>query len=319
MSFTGAFGLVLLGIVAIALLGPSKLPAGVEQLWLMLTNFRRSQAELPMLSLDQARRMWQHGDNPLYDLVQILYGSVEHLVELRQRIFFVLGSMVLGAILAGVFADRLLRFLTTPAAGVQLIVLRPTDMIWTYIEVILSVAAVVALPVLLYEALMFIRPALESEQEVAVFRVVAILGAPLVLLFFALGVSFAYFVMLPFALKYLMSFGSDLARPSWNIREYYSFVLAILLWIGASFETPLIMALLARLGLVAPKAMAAQWRYAIVGIAIVAAVITPTVDPFNMMLVMAPLLALYFIGILMARAVYKPRQSGSAVEAGTAG
>ena len=76
------------------------------------------------------------------------------------------------------------------------------------------------------------------------------------------------------------------------------------------------MALLARLGLVSPKAMAKQWRYAIVGMAIVAAAITPTVDPVNMMLVMAPLLALYFIGILMARAVYrKPRQSSSVVEA----
>ena len=319
MSFTGAFGLVLLGIVAIALLGPSKLPGGVEQLWLMLTNFRRSQSELPLLTLDQARRMWQHGDNPLYDLIQILYGSVEHLVELRHRIFYVLGSMVVGAIAAGVFAERILGFLTAPAAGVQLIVLRPTDMIWTYIEVIISVAAVVALPVLLYQALMFIRPALETPQELAMFRGVAIIGMPLVVIFFAMGLSFAYFVMLPFGLKYLMSFGSELARASWNVREYYSFVFSVLLWIGAAFETPLIMALLARLGMVSPKAMVRQWRYAIVGIAFVAAAITPTVDPVNMALVMAPLLGLYFIGILMAQAVYKPRQSSSAVEAGTTG
>jgi sec-independent protein translocase protein TatC len=121
--------------------------------------------------------------------------------------------------------------------------------------------------------------------------------------------------MLPFGLKYLMSFGSELARPSWNIREYYSFVFSVLLWIGAAFETPLIMALLARLGLVSPKAMVRQWRYALVGIAFVAAAITPTVDPVNMSLVMAPLLALYFLGILMAQAVYKPRPATTLPEA----
>jgi sec-independent protein translocase protein TatC len=137
-------------------------------------------------------------------------------------------------------------------------------------------------------------------------------------LFFVLGLSFAYFVMLPFALKYLMSFGSEVAKPSWNIREYYSFVFAVLLWIGASFETPLIMALLARLGMASPAAMYKQWRYAVVGVAIVAAVITPTVDPFNMALVMAPLLALYFLGIGMAKLVYRPRAS-SLVEAGSQG
>jgi sec-independent protein translocase protein TatC len=307
MSFTGVFGLVLLGILAIALLGPSKLPAGVEQLWLMLTNFRRSQAEQPPLTLEQARRIWAASDNPLYDLIQILYGAVEHLVELRYRIFVVLGTLLVGAIIAGVFADRILAFLTAPAGGVHLIVLRPTDMIWTYMEVIFSAAAVLALPMLLYQTLMFIRPALETPQEIAVFRSIAIIGMPLVGVFFLLGVAFAYYVMLPFGLKYLQTFGSELAEANWNIREYFSFVLAVIMWIGAAFETPLIMALLARLGLVSPRAMAAQWRYAIVGIAFVAAAITPTVDPVNMFLVMGPLLGLYFLGVMMARAVYRPR------------
>ncbi|PKO20729.1 MAG: twin-arginine translocase subunit TatC [Chloroflexi bacterium HGW-Chloroflexi-1] len=309
MSFTGIFGLVLLGILAVSLLGPSKLPQGLEQLWLMLANFRRSQTDVPPLSLEEARRVWKASENPLYDLIQILYGAVEHLVELRRRIFYVLGALLVGAIVAGIFASRLLKLLTIPAKGVQLIVLRPTDMVWTYMEVIFSAAAVVALPVLLYQALLFIRPALETPQEISVFRSIAIVGTPLVAFFFMLGITFAYFIMLPFGLKYLQSFGSELATANWNIREYFSFVLAVLLWIGAAFETPLIMALLARLGLVSPKAMIRQWRYAIVGIAFVAAAITPTVDPVNMALVMGPLVGLYFLGVIMARAVYKPRVS----------
>lgn len=307
MSFTGVFGLILLAIVALALLGPSKLPSGIEQLWLMLTNFRRSQADQDPLTLEQARRIWERSESPLYDVVQILYGTVEHLVELRRRIFFVLGALVIGAVVAGIFANRILGLLTLPARDVPLVVLRPTDMIWTYFEVIFSAAAIVALPVLLINILFFIRPALETPAELKMYRAVGIVGFPMITLFFLVGIAFAYFIMLPFGLKYLQGFGSEIASPNWNVREYFSFVLAVMLWIGAAFETPVVMAALAALGIVSPQVMAKQWRYALVGIAFVAAAITPTVDPVNMALVMGPLLALYFLGIVMARMVYRPR------------
>jgi sec-independent protein translocase protein TatC len=307
MSFTGVFGLVILAIVALAILGPSKLPAGLEQMWLVLTNFRRSGNEQPPLTLEQARRAWAVSGSPFYDLIQIMYGAVEHLVELRRRIFIVLGALLVGAVAAGVFINRILEFLTEPAGGAQLIVLRPTDMVWTYMEVIFAAAAVVALPVLLYQVLMFIRPALENPDELSVFRAVAFIAIPLVAVFFVLGMAFAYYIMLPMGLKYLQGMGSAFADVAWNIREYFSFVLAVMLWIGAAFLTPLVLALLARLGLVSPKSLMKQWRYAVVGIAFVAAAITPTVDPVNMALVMAPLLGLYLLGVIMARIVYRPR------------
>lgn len=307
MSFTGVFGLVILGIVAIALLGPSKLPRGVEQLWLMITNIRRSQADLESLTIEQARRVWEAGDSPLYDLIQILYGAVEHLVELRHRLFAVIGTMLVGAIACSFFVDRILRILQQPAGDAVWIFLKPTDMIWVRMEIIFSAALVFALPMALYQALMFIRPALENPQETRIFRIITLIGAPLVLVFFVGGLTFAYVVLLPVMLPFLLGTGSDIAQPNWDIRPYYSFVLAVLLWIGASFETPLIMALLARLGLVSPKTLTRQWRYAVVGVAFVAAAITPTIDPVSMMLVMVPLLGLYVLGVLMARAVYKPR------------
>jgi sec-independent protein translocase protein TatC len=161
--------------------------------------------------------------------------------------------------------------------------------------------------VLFYQVLLFIKPALESPQELSLFRSVAFFGVPLVVVFFIVGMSFAYFVMLPFAIKYLYGFGTEFAKANWNYKEYISFVLAVVLWIGAAFLTPLIMGLLARLGLVTPQAMAKQWRFAVIGIAVVAAMITPTVDPFNMAVVMGPLLILYILGIVFARFAYKPR------------
>jgi sec-independent protein translocase protein TatC len=178
---------------------------------------------------------------------------------------------------------------------------------WVYFEIIISMAAVLTMPVLVIEILQFIRPGLENPNEIAVYRATTLFGIPAVVVFFALGVCFAYFIMLPFALQFLSATGGDYASPNWNIREYFTFVLAVILWIGLAFETPLVMALLARVGLVSPKAMLSQWRGAVVVIAIVAAVITPTTDPVNMAIVMVPLLGLYFLGVIMAKAVYKPR------------
>ena len=308
MSFTGVFGLVILGIVAIALLGPSKLPRGVEQLWLMITNIRRSQADLESLTIEQARRVWEAGDSPLYDLIQILYGAVEHLVELRHRLFAVMGTMLVGAIACSFFVDRILRILQQPAGDAVWIFLKPTDMIWVRMEIIFSAALVFALPMAALPGADVRPPGIgKPSRDERSFASITLIGAPLVLVFFVGGLTFAYVVLLPVMLPFLLGTGSDIAQPNWDIRPYYSFVLAVLLWIGASFETPLIMALLARLGLVSPKTLTRQWRYAVVGVAFVAAAITPTIDPVSMMLVMVPLLGLYVLGVLMARAVYKPR------------
>jgi sec-independent protein translocase protein TatC len=308
MSFTGVFGLIIMAIVALALVGPSKLPAGLEQLWLVLTNFRRSSSESPPLTLEQGRRVWAASGNPFYDLIQIMYGAVEHLVELRRRIFIVIGALIAGAILAGIFLTQIMTFLERPVGGPDnLQVIGPTDMVWTYMEVIFAAAILVALPVLIYQILMFIRPALENPRELSIFKGVAFVGIPLVAVFFVMGLAFAYFIMLPIGLKALQGMGSQFASVQWEIRRYFSFVITVMLWIGAAFLTPLIMALLARLGLVSPKTLTKQWRYAIVGIAFVAAAITPTIDPVNMMLVMAPLLGLYVVGVVMARLVYRPR------------
>ena len=307
MSFTGVFGLVLLLIIAISIIGPRKLPEGLEQAWLLLTNVRLSNSELPPLTLAQARRSWQANGSLLYGMIQIMYGAEEHLLEIRKRIFIVMGTLVVAGILAAIFLQPMMRLLTRPAGGVPLQFLKPTDMMWVYFEIIISMAAVITAPVIVIEILQFIRPGLENPNEIAVYRTTTVLGIPAVILFFALGVLFSYFVLLPFALQFLSKTGGDYASPNWNIREYFSFVLAVILWIGLAFETPLVMALLARVGLVSPKAMLGQWRGAVVVMAIVAAVITPTTDPVNMMIVMVPLLGLYFLGVIMARAVYKPR------------
>jgi sec-independent protein translocase protein TatC len=121
------------------------------------------------------------------------------------------------------------------------------------------------------------------------------------------GVAFAFFVMLPNAVPFLTSFLGIPTKP--RPETYFGFITKLMFWIGVSFQTPLILAFLARLGIISPQLLTKYRRHAIVFEAVLAAVITPTVDPVNMMLVMAPLVILYELGIFLSRITYRKRHS----------
>jgi sec-independent protein translocase protein TatC len=106
--------------------------------------------------------------------------------------------------------------------------------------------------------------------------------------------------MVPAAIPFLLGFLSDVVQPTWMVDEYIPFVLSLVFWVGISFETPLICYFLSRLGIITSKQLWQGWRFALVGMAVLAAAITPTPDPFNMMLVMVPLLLLYLLGVFLA-------------------
>ena len=302
----GIIGFVILILAGIAILGPEKLPAGVEGISLNLSNFARSQSGETPLTLEQARDQWERSDSLIYSIVRFLRAAEEHLVELRGRIFKTLISFAITAVIAGVASNYILRFLVNPLGidepdGPFLIFLHPTEMFATYIKVIVSTAIGLAVPVILYHVLAFIKPALENPREEQLFKLIVFVAVPLSLVFFAGGVAFSYFVMLPFALNYLTQFGSAFAEAAWNIQGYIDFVTSMLLWIGLAFQTPLVMFVLARAGIVSGKRFSSIRKYAYVGIAAAAAVITPTPDAFNMLLVMIPLALLYELGVLLSR------------------
>jgi sec-independent protein translocase protein TatC len=160
--------------------------------------------------------------------------------------------------------------------------------------------AILAMPVIVYQFVRFAWPGLQKDER----KYVAII-VPAATLSFVAGVSFTYFVMLPYALRYLVSFGGDLVEAKWAIGEYITFVTTLLFWSGVVFETPLLIFFLARLRIITPQFLSQNRRFAILIIAVVAAVITPTPDPFNMGLVMLPLLLMYEIGILLAKLAYR--------------
>jgi sec-independent protein translocase protein TatC len=296
---------VLVAFLAIIVIGPSKLPAGAEAIWLALTNLANAQRGLPTITLQQARRIWQARNSPIFSLINLLYAAAEHLEELRRRLMITAIIFVLGVVVSGIFAERLLEFLRFPAGDIELIFIRPPEMFLAYFSIMITAGLLISLPVAIYELILFVAPALESEDELRAFRLVRWFGFPMVLILFVGGAAFAYGVMLPVALRYFATFGGDTVTAQWTISEYLKFVLNIIVWVGIGFETPLVVMMLSRFGLVTPQALARGWRVAFVATAVAAAVITPTPDPLNMSIVWLPLFGLYLLGVLLARVFAK--------------
>jgi len=159
-----------------------------------------------------------------------------------------------------------------------------------------------AMPMLIYQTLMFVTPALTSKEKRWVYAIV--FGATLA---FAGGVAFAFYIALPPALGFLLTYPEDVAAPHIKIGSYVDFVTRLLLWTGIVFETPLLLMGLARFGVVSSRQLLRFWRYAIVGAFVLAAIVTPSIDPVTQSLVAGPIIVLYGAGIVLARLV-EPRR-----------
>jgi sec-independent protein translocase protein TatC len=219
---------------------------------------------------------------------------LDHLRDLRGRLFKAALALVVAAVLTSLFAGEIIKFLIQPYGG-KLQTLGPTENVVSYFRVALLSGATLAMPVIVYQLLAFVVPGLTRAE-----RRWIILGVPFATLLFLIGILFAWYIMVPAAINFLANFRSDLFLNEWTANEYLSFVVSVAFWIGVSFQTPLITFILAKVGLVTPGFLARNWRIAVVIVAVISALITPTVDPFNMALLMLPLLSLYGLSILLA-------------------
>jgi sec-independent protein translocase protein TatC len=219
----------------------------------------------------------------------------EHLGELRNRLFIALIALLVTTLISFIFADRFIQVLAIPMPGglQSLLAIEVTENISVFMKVSLLSGFILSLPFILYELLAYILPGLtESERRWVLISI------PLASVFFLIGVAFCYFVMLPAAIPFLTGFLGVKTTP--RLSSYIGFVTNMMFWIGISFELPLLVFILAKLKIVNAKMLLKQWRVAIVVIAVVAAVVTPTPDPVNMSLLMAPLFVLYMLSIFFA-------------------
>ncbi len=219
---------------------------------------------------------------------------LEHLEELRQRLFKAFAAVVVTTLLSFIFAGQLVDFLAAPIGGRQALVsIEVTENIAIFMRVSLLSGLVLGMPVVVYQIIRFILPGLTPQEQKWL-----LLSVPFASLLFFGGVVFTWYVMLPVALPFLINFLGIKTEVRPN--NYFEFVTSVMFWIGLSFEMPLVVMFLARLKIVKASQLVQYWRHAVVVMAIVAAVITPTIDPINMSMVMLPLGGLYIISIVLA-------------------
>ncbi len=219
---------------------------------------------------------------------------LEHFEELRIRLLKSVIALAITTIISFAFAQYLLRFIAIPIGGLEkLQSIEVTENISVFMRVSLLSGVLLAMPVIVYQLLRFILPGLNAKEK----RWVGF-AVPSASILFAGGVLFAYYIMLPPSIQFLTTFLGVQTAP--RLSNYMNFVLNIMFWIGVSFESPLMIFILAKLHLITGKGLLKQWRIAVVVIAIIASVITPTVDPVNMGLLMVPLIVLFFLSVLLA-------------------
>ncbi|GAB4571057.1 MAG: twin-arginine translocase subunit TatC [Anaerolineae bacterium] len=238
---------------------------------------------------------------------EYVMGFLDHLAELRDRLIRAFLGLAVTTGLSMVFANQVLRYLTTPIGQDDFLLqtLGPTEGVVIYFRVALLSGAILAIPWITWQLWMFIAPGLTRSEKRYI-----LLSLPATTLLFLVGVLFAWFILMPAALNFLQNFQSDVFKADWTADQYVAFVTSLLFWIGVSFEMPLVFFILSRMGLVSPRTLRQNWRLAVVGSSLAAAFITPTIDPFNMLLVMGPLLALYVLSIILSSIAY--RRSGMA-------
>lgn len=219
---------------------------------------------------------------------------VDHLEALRRHLLRALVFLILTTAISVTFSQSILGWLTAPIGGIQeLRAIEVTESIGAFMRVSLLSGLVLALPYILLEIFLFLNPAFKPQE-----RKLVLVLLPVGTLLFVAGMAFAYYVMLPAALPFLLNFLGIPAelRPS----SYIQFVTGVMFWLGLAFEFPLLVYILALVGIVDAGMLWRGWRIAMVAIAVLAAMITPTIDPVNMGLVMAPMILLYFLSIGMA-------------------
>jgi sec-independent protein translocase protein TatC len=228
----------------------------------------------------------------------------EHVDALRSHLLRMVIGLGIAVAISFLFARDLAVLLAAPLEGTSLLgTIEVTESISVFMRIALISGIILALPYIVFELWLFTAPGLRPRE-----RKIGLIGIPLATIFFASGVAFTYYIM-PAAIRAMEAFNNYMGfSTNWRPNSYYGFVTGLMFWLGLFFEFPLVIYVLTSIGFVKPRVLAQQWRLAIVIISILAAAITPTIDPVNMALVMLPMSLLYFISIGLSHVAYAGRR-----------
>lgn len=235
---------------------------------------------------------------------------VEHLEELRRRIIICAAALAVTTTVCFIFKGYLLELLLTPLGGRELLTLGPTESLMVVFKIAFFAGLILASPLIIYQVWAFVSPGLEARE-----RRPTLIAALFTSLLFLGGVAFAWFLVLPRGLDFLLSYESDTFNQQVQAARYFSFVVMFLLGFGIVFEVPAMVLSLARLGIVTPAMLRRHRKYVYLGGAVISAVLTPGQDVFSMIAMAVPFLALFELSVILSRFVRRSGHSREEAEA----
>lgn len=239
----------------------------------------------------------------------------DHLVELRKRLISALGAIGVGMVVGLLLAKHFINFIIEPMRTAlranhlddKLYYTSPAGYLGLVINLGLYLGVAIAMPWVLYQIWLFVAPGLYKHERRAV---ASFIGSSMLL--FLCGLAFGYFILLPQVLTYVVHFANDgPIRPLISINEYFSLILVVLVGLGIIFELPVLIFILSVFGIVTPKFLMRNFRYAMLLITVAAAIVTPTPDATTMLVFMAPMVVLYFVGVLVSYMVVRRKRAAA--------
>ncbi len=281
--------------------------------WLITLPFRAVRSASQFLMSEPESHSYTEIFSSLVQEQDARQAMIENIENFRVHLLRSVLWLAVGIIIAFTFNNKMIAFLAQPVGGLEnLQAIEVTESVGVFMRVALMVGIAIAMLPILFELWLFAAPGLRPGEKIGSLIVI-----PIAAFLFIGGMAFAFYVILPNALPILLDFLNITTKLRPN--SYFSFVLGIMFWIGLAFEFPILIVALTMAGLVKPKFLKDQWRLAVVLIAVLAAVITPTVDPVNMALVMFPTIGLYLISVVLSYVVvyFKERASKNQEETST--
>nr|YP_009296576.1 Sec-independent translocase component C [Apophlaea sinclairii]AOM65716.1 Sec-independent translocase component C [Apophlaea sinclairii] len=226
------------------------------------------------------------------NLEQSQMSIYEHLEELRKRTIYIILWFLLVSMMSFIYIKDITNILQAPANGIKFLQLAPGEYFFVSVKISMFSGLLLSIPITLYQILLFISPGL-TQQEKNIIIPVSIGSSCL----FFIGMYFAYFFLEPKALEFLIHYGDNIIEPLWSFEQYFDFTLVFLLTTALVFQIPIIQILLGSLNIVSSQQMLSIWKYVILISTVIAAVITPSTDPFTQIILSIAVLLLYSVGI----------------------
>ena len=215
----------------------------------------------------------------------------EHIEEFSQRLIFCLIFLLLATLVCFADVKEIVKVFQAPAIGVKFLQFSPGEYFFASVKIAVFCGILIGSPLILYQLLLYLIPGLTKNERDIVLPVS--LGSGIL---FFIGLVFSYFFLVPAALRFFISYGSEVVEPFWSFDQYFDFVAVLLFATGLAFQVPAIQVVLGLLGIVTGEKMLSAWKYVIVICTIAAAIITPSTDPVTQILLSTALLSLYLGG-----------------------